>query len=228
MGDLLKRMLALWVASSSVICPTMAEERIVDLGQHGSLFEIMEEDMLDYLMKRLHALKASGKLQEIEDGLKNKAKEKVINPTPVANLSETRVERSFIHDPSLIVDEDIKDHEGRLIARAGQRVNPLQHLSLSRGMVFIDGTKEKQVDWAIQNQDKYKIVLTNGSPLKRQEQFGTKFYFDQGGIITKRYGIRHVPACFEQEGDFLRVTEFVVSGDKNPSEPRGTPGGARP
>jgi len=222
MGDLLKKMLTLWVVSSSVICPTIAEERIVDLGQYGSLFEIIEEDMLDYLMKRLHFLKASGKLQEMEDDLKNKAKEKVINPTPVENLSETRIERSFIHDPSLIVDEDIKDHEGRLIARAGQRVNPLQHLSLSKGMVFIDGTKEDQVDWAIGHQDKYKIVLTNGSPLKRQEQFGTKFYFDQGGIITKRYGIRHVPARFEQEGDHLRVTEFVVPVDGSLSKERGS------
>jgi len=196
----------------------------VDLGQYGSLFDVKEEDMLEYLARRLASLKASGKLQEIEEDIKNRAKEKVINPPPVRGLSETRVERSFIHDPSLIVDEDIKDHEGRIIARAGQKVNPLQHLSLSKGMVFIDGTKEHQVRWAVAHQEKYRIVLTNGSPLGRQEQFGVSFYFDQSGIITKRYGIRHVPARFEQEGHFLRITEFVISGDgKLPDR-----GGTRP
>ena len=224
MGDLLRLknvLLALLVVSGFILQSLKAEERIVDLGQYGSLFDIKEEDMLDYLMRRLNTLKESGKIQEMETNLKNKAKERVLNPLPVEGLSETRVERSFIHDPSLVLDEDIKDHEGRLIARAGQRVNPLQHLSLSKGMVFVDGREENQVQWAIEHQDKFKIVLTNGSPLKRQEQFGTKFYFDQGGIITKRYGIRHVPARFEQEGDFLRVTEFVVTKDED-SEAKGS------
>ncbi len=217
MGDLLrlKKILALLVVTSSILQPLKAEERIVDLGQYGSLFDIKEEDMLDYLMRRLHTLKESGKIQEMETNLKNKAKERVLYPLAVEGLSETRVERSFIHDPSLVVDADIKDHEGRLIARVGQRVNPLQHLSLSKGMVFIDGREEAQVHWAIEHQDKFKIVLINGSPLKKQEQFGAKFYFDQGGIITKRYGIRHVPARFEQEGDVLRVTEFVVAKDED-------------
>lgn len=223
MGDLLrlKKILALLVVTSSILQPLKAKERIVDLGQYGSLFDIKEEDMLDYLMRRLHTLKESGKLQEMETNLKNKAKERILYPLAVEGLSETRVERSFIHDPSLVVDSDIKDHEGRLIARAGQRVNPLQHLSLSKGMVFIDGREETQVHWAIAHQDKFKIVLTNGSPLKRQEQFGTKFYFDQGGIITKRYGIRHVPARIQQEGDVLRVTEFVVAKDED-SEAKGS------
>jgi conjugal transfer pilus assembly protein TraW len=185
-------------------------EKVIDLGVHGTLFEIKEEDMLDYLQNRLKALEISGKLQEIENTLKDKAKEKVINPTPVQGLSETKAERSFLHDPSLAVDNDIYDHEGRIIAYAGQKVNPLKYISLSKGLVFIDGTKDQQLDWALNHHTQYKIVFTNGSPLKRQEQFSVKFYFDQAGILTKRYNIQHIPARLEQEGDMLRITEFVI------------------
>jgi len=191
----------------------------VDLGQYGSLFEIAEEDMLEHLMKRLKTFKESGKLKEIEDDFKEKAKNRVLNPPPVKGVSQTRVERSFTVDPSLVLEEDIKDHQGNAIARAGKKVNPLQHLSLSKGMVFIDGTKQDQVDWAIHHQDRFLIVLTNGSPLKREEEFGVKFYFDQAGIITKKYGIHHVPARLEQEGDLLRITEFVIAAS-SPSPAR--------
>jgi conjugal transfer pilus assembly protein TraW len=191
--------------------PTFGEDKIVDLGVHGALFEIVEEDMLEFLLKRLHSLKDSGKLQEIEDSIKEKAKERVLHPPPVVGLSETKVERSYLHDPTLVVDQDIQTPEGMLIAKRGQKVNPLNHLSLSKGLLFIDGDNKHQLHWALQHQDKFYIILTKGSPLKLGEQFGVKLYFDQAGIITKRYGIKHIPARIEQTGETLRVTEFLIS-----------------
>lgn len=189
----------------------LAEDKIVDLGVHGALFEIVEEDMLEFLLMRLSALKNSGKLQEIEDSIKEKTKERVLHPPPVVGLSETKVERSYLHDPTLVVDQDIKTPDGALIATRGQKVNPLNHLSLSKGLLFIDGDNKHQLHWAFQHKDKFYIILTKGSPLKLGEQFGTKFYFDQAGIITKRYGIKHIPARIEQTGETLRITEFIIS-----------------
>lgn len=191
--------------------PIFGEDKIIDLGVHGALFEIVEEDMLEFLLKRLHSLKNSGKLQEIEDSIKGKAKERVLNPPPVAGLSETKVERSYLHDPTLVVDQDIKTPDGALIAKSGQKVNPLNHLSLSKGLLFIDGDNKHQLHWALQHKDKFYIILTKGSPLKLGEQFGVKLYFDQAGIIMTRYGIKHVPARIEQAGEILRVTEFIIS-----------------
>jgi len=194
-----------------VSSPIIAEDKIVDLGVHGALFEIVEEDMLEFLLKRLHSLKNSGKFQEIEENTKTKVKERVLNPTPVAGLSETKVERSYLHDPTLVVDQDIQTPEGMLIAKRGQKVNPLNHLSLLKGLLFIDGDNKHQLTWALQHQDKFYIILTKGSPLKLGKQFGVKLYFDQAGIITKRYGIKHIPARIEQTGETLRVTEFLIS-----------------
>lgn len=213
MGNFLKlnRFGRLAICLLMVSNPIFGEDKIVDLGVHGALFEIVEEDMLEFLLKRLHTLKDSGKLREIEENTKAKVKERVLNPTPVAGLSETKVERSYLHDPTLVVDQDIKTPDGALIATRGQKVNPLDHLSLSKGLLFLDGDNKHQLHWALQHKDKFYIVLTKGSPLKLVEQFGVKLYFDQAGIITKRYGIKHIPARIEQTGETLRVTEFLIS-----------------
>lgn len=213
MGNFLKLniFIRLAICLLMVSNPIFGEDKIIDLGVHGALFEIVEEDMLEFLLKRLHALKDSGKFREIEENTKAKVKEQVLNPIPVPGLAETKVERSYLHDPTLVVDQDIKTPDGALIATRGQKVNPLNHLSLSKGLLFIDGDNKYQLTWALQHQDKFYIILTKGSPLKLGEQFGVKFYFDQAGIITKRYGIKHIPARIEQTGKTLRVTEFLIS-----------------
>ena len=206
---------SIWLSAGLFLtgaCQSIAGEAdvVIDLGQHGTVFEIVEEDMLDLLIKRSSAMKNSGKLQEIEDSFKTKAKESVLNPRPVAGLETTTKERSFTYDPTLTLDKDIKDHEGILIGAKGKRINPLEFLKLSKGLLFVDGTKENQLSWAIAHKNRFRIVLTNGSPVKLEKTHDTRFYFDQAGVITKRYGITSVPAKIEQQGRLLRITEFVV------------------
>ena len=38
----------------------------------------------------------------------------------------------------------------------------------------------------------------------------TRFYFDQGGNLTSKFGIKAVPATVEQEGKMLKVKEVVL------------------
>ena len=44
-----------------------------------------------------------------------------------------------------------------------------------------------------------KIILVKGSPLELQEKLGIPVYFDQYGTLTKRIGIKQVPAIVWQE-----------------------------
>ena len=37
-----------------------------------------------------------------------------------------------------------------------------------------------------------------------------RFYFDQGGNLTGKFGIRHTPALVRQRGDVLVVGEVVL------------------
>ena len=54
-----------------------------------------------------------------------------------------------------------------------------------------------------------KLILTSGSPFALMKARQRRFFFDQGGKLTAKFGIRHTPAVVEQAGRVLKVTELV-------------------
>jgi conjugal transfer pilus assembly protein TraW len=45
---------------------------------------------------------------------------------------------------------------------------------------------------------KAKIVFVSGSPFDEMKPRQRRFYFDQGGMLVARFGIRHTPAVVSQ------------------------------
>jgi conjugal transfer pilus assembly protein TraW len=64
-----------------------------------------------------------------------------------------------------------------------------------------------------------KLILTRGAPLALMGAQQRRFYFDQNGTLTVKFGIRHVPAVVEQQGRALRVSELVTPR-ASPAAPR--------
>jgi len=186
-------------------------EKVKDHGVWGTLFEIAEEDMIEVLKKRLSQLQQSGKLADMETAFKAKAQAKLETPDPVPDLKITTEERSFTHDPTLVMAADVKDHEGRVLLQQGQRVNPLHFLQPSQGLLFIDGNHEGQKQWAKDHADQFIIVLVNGKPLSVEQDLKRPIYFDQGGVLCQHYRIQHIPARIEVAGEVLQITEFKVT-----------------
>lgn len=191
------------------------KESVVDHGVYGPLFTIEEEDMIEVLKRRLLHLKESGKLEQAEKDFKEKAQKRILEPMKVAHITPTTHTRVFYVDPTLVVAGDIAlpegiAHGGHVLARKGDRINPLHHVKPSKGLLFIDGENTAHVDYARNVLDAFDIVLVNGKPLALEEKLNVPVFFDQGGIITKRYGIKHVPARMEVEGDTLKFTEFMT------------------
>ncbi len=60
------------------------------------------------------------------------------------------------------------------------------------------------------SKDENKIVLVAGRPLDLEKETGRQIYFDQAGILTKKFNIAHVPAIVEQNGRYLKVTEINI------------------
>lgn len=56
---------------------------------------------------------------------------------------------TWTYDPGMTLDHDVSDTKGNLIAKAGQRVNPLDLVTVRQAMVFIDGDVPEQVEWAL-------------------------------------------------------------------------------
>ena len=60
-------------------------------------------------------------------------------------------------------------------------------------------------------QGKVKPILTAGSYLDLMKSWRTPVYYDQQGVLVRRFGITQVPALVSQEGMRLRIDELEVA-----------------
>ena len=203
------------VGALSCLGPSTLSAR--DYGQLGATTPVIEPDLLAAIEARLLAAKASGKIDAMNRQLAARTEAKVKRPPPVAGITPTTAQRSWIYDPTITVGADIRDHKGNLIIPAGRKVNPLDTVGLRQSLVFIDSDDTAQLRWAIKSTTALnaKLILTKGSPFAVMKAEQRRVYFDQDGKLTAKFGIRHTPAVVEQAGRVLKVTELVP-----PREPR--------
>ncbi|MBJ9200973.1 type-F conjugative transfer system protein TraW [Citrobacter freundii] len=188
-----------------------------DLGTWGNVFEPAEQDMLDFIQNRLKGMEQSGELDRLREEATTRVKKNAVRPTPVAGLSRALDYRSFPWDPSFTVKETITDMQGNVIARRGDTVNPLDKVPFSQVLYFIDGDDRQQVEWVrreIAGQTNSKIILVNGNIKETSDALDERIYFDQSGILTRKFGFSHTPARVSRDGRMLKVEEIPVKGAK--------------
>ncbi len=178
------------------------------LSDIGHSFEISEESFLTMIQRRVQNATADGKLEAMETDIKKRVKARVLNPLPIHGIHKTQEARSYYFDPSITVENDIRDHKGLLIHKKGTKVNPLKFFSWGDPLILIDGSDSDQVSWALTQ--KRKIVLVKGSPIELFRQTGHRFYFDQGGKIVEKFKIVQVPARVSQEKLALLIEEIKL------------------
>lgn len=183
-----------------------------DLGVMGQTWAIEEPDLLATIGNRLATMQANGGVARMQQTLVARARERVMRPAPVAGLVRATAPRSWTYDPSIVVEHDIRDAKGNLIAARGRRVNPLDFVQMKSALVFIDGDDGAQLEWATKafKPNNAKIIFTSGSPFLAMKQRQRRFYFDQRGQLTGKFGIAHLPAVVRQAGDALAIEEIVV------------------
>ena len=180
----------------------------------GPTYTIVEPDMLKSIDEHLREKEKSGELARIERETIARARYKLENPNPVTGLTKAERNHPFFYDPSLIVPDAIKDHNGLIVVAAGTRVNPLDYATLSRHLLFFDGADPAQVDKALQLITYYngmvKPILTNGPIGEITRKWQQQVYFDQGGTLVRKLGIKRVPSLVSQDGKRLRIDELMV------------------
>ncbi|MGQ0622910.1 MAG: type-F conjugative transfer system protein TraW [Panacagrimonas sp.] len=198
------RLIVCW-AVLTVCCSAQAE----DLGQVGRSWPVAEHDMAESLMARLRAKERSGELAKLHEGMRERAKDFARVPRSLGLPRALRT-RSFRFDPSITVPYDLRDSEGRVFQKAGTSVNPLDHMTLTKRIVFVDAADATQLDWLrkhLATPGAVKLVLTGGSPEALSKHLQRPAWFDQDGSLVKTFGIRAVPAVVTQDGRQLRVQE---------------------
>jgi len=195
-----------------LFCMLMIEDIYAkDCGVMGETYTIIETDFLEFIQSRIESMQQNGKWQQVQVNMQQHAIQYRDRPHAVKNISRAEEVKSWKFDPSIVLDHDLTTHEGKLIARAGTRINPLEYMSLSKTLIFFDGDDETQVKWVIELDKKLKgrdkLILVNGSVINQEKKFSQSIYFDQSGTLTLRFGITHVPATVTQNGLRLRITE---------------------
>ena len=180
-----------------------------DFGTEGLTYEIAEESLLDHLYQRLSTVSEEDLLKkQLEIG--SRVQSTIQNPSSGLVVRKAKERRSFTIDPTILVQKDVRNHEGKIVVAKGTSYNPLETVTLKDALLFLDGTDSKQVQWARAQGELTKWILVKGPPLEMMKTENRSVYFDQGGSIAKHFKIEAYPAKIVQESTLLRVEEIPV------------------
>lgn len=197
------------------LLPGLAPAGAVDHGQMGETWAIAEPDLMEVIRARLERAAADGSLDDMQQRFSQRVQSRVMRPVPVAGIRPADETREWEFDPAITIERDILDDKGNVLAVAGQRVNPLDTVQMRQKLVFVNGDRPAEVEWALQQGDdgEAKLILVNGSPFDLMKAHKRRFYFDQSGTLTRHFGIGHTPASVSQDGQVLLVRETAIPGD---------------
>ncbi len=177
-----------------------------DLGIHGKLYEIKEEDMLSYVRRKAGAIDMQALRESMEKKFEESYAEHSLVSLDVPSATEERVR--YV-DPSVVVRNPLYDHTGKMISPAGI-VNPLDHISLSKSIIVL---REDQLKRALKkisgNGEKPILILTDGD-IQRASSLAGQIVYKASPFMLRRLQIEKVPSLVTQDGRKLRVEELTL------------------
>lgn len=136
------------------------------------------------------------------------------------NLPPAVQHKIWYIDPTINVTQDVKDRQGRTLAFAGEKINPLTRFPQKLTMIIFDPMKQRQSDWAV---TQYKKVLGSGKVLPMftqinsesgwgdlnslRERFDGKVFKINKEII-ERFHIVATPVLISTEANNFKVEQF--------------------
>jgi conjugal transfer pilus assembly protein TraW len=184
-----------------------------DVGVVGPVYPIGEPDLLRAIEATLLEKARTGELARLQREGVARAEASLKTPRPVSGLRRTLAPRVHHVDPSVQVARDVVAPDGTAVLRAGTTVNPLDHVQLSSRLLFFDARDTSQLAHAAHLIDRFegrvKPILVGGSFAELARRWKRPVYYDQGGALVQRLGIRQVPALVSQEGKRLRIEELA-------------------
>ena len=171
----------------------------------GPVHEIEEPNILDELQKRLAKFDWRSEIAKARERAQQKVQG---HPLP-------RATRDAVYwvDISTTITQDIKLPDGRIVAKAGSRINPLDVVALRQRYVFFDPTDPSQIAVVKRWQKAHnnlKLIASELAPLSKEtdeliQNLG-QMVFPSNRLLVERFQIQSVPALVEQDQGLLKIT----------------------
>jgi conjugal transfer pilus assembly protein TraW len=166
------------------------------------------------MLAKLKEKEKSGELDRLQQEAIRRSQKSAEEPRPVTGIARTVMPRKFYWNPTISAPQDVRDMSGNLVVTKGQRVNPLDYVNLPQNLLFFDARDQEQLVKARQLMQAYagqvKPIMTGGNVREVTKAWQTQVYFDQGGVLIRKFGIKQVPAMVSQEGKRLRIDELTL------------------
>ena len=135
------------------------------------------------------------------------------------------VDREFEVDPSVRLTQDINDANGEILMRAGETINPLDLLPMTKTVVIFNGLDRRQLDMAasiatqVRKDGRGVILLTTSvnsesgwdSLHGMERDLHGPVYLLQANL-AERFQLHYVPATVSTRGNRLVVNEYSLEG----------------
>ena len=165
-----------------------------DLGVHGKLYKIKEEDMLSYVRRKAGGIDMRALRESMEKKLEESYARHSFVSLDVPSATEERVR--YV-DPSVNVRNPLYDHTGATIFPAGV-VNPLDHVPLSESILVL---RENQVIRALEKtgkKDGKPILLLTDGDIRRASSLAGRMVYKASPFMLRRLRIEKVPSLVTQ------------------------------
>ena len=177
-----------------------------DLGVHGKLYEIKEENMLSYVRRKAGEIDMRALRESMEKKLEESYAKHSFVSLDVPSATEERVR--YV-DPSVNVRNPLYDHMGKMIFPAGV-VNPHDYVPLSKSILVL---RENQVKRALEKTEKKgekPILLLTDGDIRRASLLAGQMVYKASPFILRRLKIEKVPSLVTQEKRKLRILEIIL------------------
>lgn len=190
-----------------------------NLGVIGTSYAIAEPDLVETMKERIAKVDWAKKKRDAERRYWEKNRE--FTELPVA-----KVDREFEVDPTVVVNNDITDQSGKLIAAAGTAINPLVMVPLSKVVIIFDGTDNRQIAKAasigrdaLSRNHGALYITTRTDPelgwsgLTEMESIVKAPVYLLKPELVDRFHLEFVPAAVYARNDRLVVTEYAIDSE---------------
>jgi conjugal transfer pilus assembly protein TraW len=201
---IIKKNIFIPLLTACIITHSYAE----NLGVQGSVYRIVEPDMLTAIYQKLEKMQQDGTLAQQQHDFIARSIQHVLRPPSVSGVTDLAsgvAPSKHYYDPSIIVNKDITNANGFVIAHKDMMINPLANMHFDEKLIFINGDNNLQINWVNKiikkyNQENisYKVILVNGDIKKTSYAINNRVYFDQFGRLCSKFGILHTPSLVFQ------------------------------